>query len=105
MEHDPVFATYRGHGWALACGVPVESLLAEVCGSSTGVNAGRGGSAYFNAPDWEFHVENSIVGGGTPIAAGAAMAFQLPRIANSSAIHRRISRSARERGSMCLRSL
>jgi pyruvate dehydrogenase E1 component alpha subunit len=71
---DPVFATYRGHGWAIACGLPVKALLAEVAGRVGGPNDGRGGSAYFSAPEVGFMGENSIVGGGVPIAVGAALA-------------------------------
>src|SRR3954470_21087271 len=37
---DPVFATYRGHGWALASGSSVEALFAELLGRQGGVNAG-----------------------------------------------------------------
>ncbi len=47
---DAVFSTYRGHGWALACGLPVQSLLAELAGRVGGPNDGRGGSAYFSDP-------------------------------------------------------
>jgi len=72
--HDVVFATYRGHGWALACGLPVAALLAEACGRASGVNGGRGGSAYLSDPDHGFYGENSIVGAGVPIAVGAALA-------------------------------
>jgi pyruvate dehydrogenase E1 component alpha subunit len=71
---DALFATYRGHGWAMARGVPAESMLAEFAGRTTGVNGGRGGSAYFTAPQYGFHGENSIVGAGNPIAVGAALA-------------------------------
>lgn len=71
---DPVYATYRGHGWALARGVEVDALLAEVCGRVGGTNAGRGGSAYLSAPGRRFMGENSIVGAGAPIAVGAALA-------------------------------
>ena len=71
---DALFATYRGHGWALARGVPAEGILAECAGRATGVNGGRGGSAYFTAPEHGFHGENSIVGAGLPIAVGAALA-------------------------------
>jgi pyruvate dehydrogenase E1 component alpha subunit len=71
---DPVFATYRGHGWALACGVTVRALFAEVAGRVGGPSDGRGGSAYFSAPDVGFMGENSIVGGGVPLAVGAALA-------------------------------
>lgn len=71
---DAVFATYRGHGWALACGLPVVDLLAELCGRANGVNGGRGGSAYLSAPDYGFYGENSIVGAGAAMAVGAALA-------------------------------
>jgi TPP-dependent pyruvate/acetoin dehydrogenase alpha subunit len=71
---DALFATYRGHAWALARGVPAEPLFAELAGRATGVNGGRGGSAYFTAPQYGFHGENSIVGAGAPIAVGAALA-------------------------------
>lgn len=71
---DAVFATYRGHGWAIACGAPLRALFAELLGRATGVNGGRGGSAYLSAPDHGFYGENSIVGGGAPIATGAALA-------------------------------
>jgi len=71
---DALFATYRGHGWALARGVPAERMFAELLGRRTGVNGGRGGSAYFTAAEYGFHGENSIVGAGAPIACGAALA-------------------------------
>ncbi|MEU6713371.1 thiamine pyrophosphate-dependent dehydrogenase E1 component subunit alpha [Nonomuraea sp. NPDC046802] len=72
--HDALFATYRGHGWALARGVPAQPLFAELMGRAGGVNGGRGGSAYFTAAEYGFHGENSIVGAGAPIACGAALA-------------------------------
>jgi TPP-dependent pyruvate/acetoin dehydrogenase alpha subunit len=71
---DAVFVTYRGHGWALACGVPAEAMFAELMGRATGINGGRGGSAYFSAPAYRFYGENSIVGAGAPHAVGAALA-------------------------------
>jgi TPP-dependent pyruvate/acetoin dehydrogenase alpha subunit len=74
LPRDKVFATYRGHGWAIACGVSLEALFAELMGRETGVNGGRGGSAFLTAPSEGFMGENSIVGGGVPIATGAALA-------------------------------
>lgn len=71
---DRVFSTYRGHGWALACGVPAAGIIAELLGRESGVCRGRGGSAYFSAADWGFYGENSIVGAGAPIACGSALA-------------------------------
>ncbi|WP_328623742.1 thiamine pyrophosphate-dependent dehydrogenase E1 component subunit alpha [Streptomyces sp. NBC_00353] len=74
QPQDAVFATYRGHGWALARGVPLAPSFAELLGRSTGLNGGRGGSPYFSAPQYGFFGENSIVGAGAPIAVGAALA-------------------------------
>ena len=70
---DRVVATYRGHGWALACGVAPAALFAELLGRESGVNRGRGGSAHLSAIDVDFLGENSIVGAGAPIACGAAL--------------------------------
>lgn len=74
LDRDVVIATYRGHGWAIACGSSLESLFAEIAGRAGGVNGGRGGSAYLSDPDHGFLGENSIVGAGAPIAVGAALA-------------------------------
>lgn len=71
---DKVISTYRGHGWALAAGLDPTAVMAELCHRAGGVNGGRGGSAYFMAPDQRFVGENSIVGAGVPIACGVAMA-------------------------------
>jgi TPP-dependent pyruvate/acetoin dehydrogenase alpha subunit len=73
---DVVFPTYRGHGWSLACGVDPVRLFAELLGRETGINGGRGGSAYHFAPANGMYGENSIVGAGTVIANGAALAAQ-----------------------------
>jgi TPP-dependent pyruvate/acetoin dehydrogenase alpha subunit len=74
LSRDAIFPTYRGHGWALACGAPLVAMFAELLGRETGTNGGRGGSAYLSTPDQGMFGENSIVGAGAPIAAGAALA-------------------------------
>lgn len=74
LPKDAVFATYRGHGWAIACGVPLAKLFAELLGKRSGTNGGRAGSAYLSAPEYGFYGENAIVGAGAPIAMGAALA-------------------------------
>lgn len=71
---DAVFPTYRGHGWAVAMGVPPKAILAELLGRASGISGGRGGSAYFTAPAYGFYGENSIVGAAAPIATGSALA-------------------------------
>lgn len=74
---DRILTTYRGHGWAIARGVPLAELLAELAHRDGGINGGRGGSAHFFAPRWGLLGENSIVGAGVPIGAGVAMAAAL----------------------------
>ncbi len=74
---DRVFATYRGHGWALACGVPLAAAYGELLGREIGPCKGRGGSAQFSAADHGFFGENSIVGAGAAIALGAALSAKM----------------------------
>jgi pyruvate dehydrogenase E1 component alpha subunit len=71
---DRVFPTYRGHGWTISSGAPLEQIFGELLGREHGLNGGRGGSAYHSAPDHGMFGENSIVGAGAPIATGAALA-------------------------------
>lgn len=74
QDQDRVLSTYRGHGWALACGTDPEALMAEIAQRAAGVNGGRAGSPLLSDPDNGFLGENSIVGAGVPIAAGVALA-------------------------------
>ncbi|MGV9802101.1 alpha-ketoacid dehydrogenase subunit alpha/beta [Mycobacterium sp. NPDC003449] len=76
QKQDRVLATYRGHGWALACGTSPEALMAEIAQRRAGVNGGRAGSPLLSDPDNGFLGENSIVGAGAPIADGVALASQ-----------------------------
>ena len=76
-DDDQVVCTYRGHGWALAAGLDPMAVMAEICQRAGGLNGGRAGSAYMMAPDTRFIGENSIVGAGTTIACGVAMANRL----------------------------
>jgi pyruvate dehydrogenase E1 component alpha subunit len=74
---DLVYSTHRGHGHALAKGVPGREVMAELWGKQTGCNGGRGGSMHMFAPEYGFMGTNGIVGGGIPLATGAALAAQL----------------------------
>lgn len=71
---DIVTSTHRGHGHALAKGVPVEGIFAELFGRRSGVSGGRGGSMHLHHRASGFYGQNAIVGGGLPWAAGAAWA-------------------------------
>ena len=74
---DLVYSTHRGHGHALAKGVPGREVMAELWGKRTGCCGGRGGSMHMYAPDYGFMGTNGIVGAGIPLATGAALAAQL----------------------------
>ena len=71
---DAVVATYREHGHALARGVPMGALLAEMLGKVEGCCRGRGGSMHIFERNRRLFGGNAIVGGGLPIATGLALA-------------------------------
>jgi pyruvate dehydrogenase E1 component alpha subunit len=74
---DLVFSTHRGHGHALAKGVPSSIVLAELWGKSTGSSGGRGGSMHMYAPEYGFMGTNGIVGAPIPLATGAALSAKV----------------------------
>lgn len=74
---DLVYSTHRGHGHALAKGVPGREVMAELWGKSTSSSGGRGGSMHMYAPEYGFMGTNGIVGAGIPLATGAALSAQL----------------------------
>ena len=70
---DAIVATYREHGQALARGIAMNPLMAEMYGKQEGCCRGRGGSMHvFDAPRG-FYGGNAIVGGGLPLAVGTAL--------------------------------
>ena len=74
---DLIFSTHRGHGHALAKGVPAKTVLAELWGKTTGSSGGRGGSMHMYAPEYGFMGTNGIVGAPIPLATGAALSAKL----------------------------
>ena len=76
---DLVFSTHRGHGHALAKGVPARIVLAELWGKATGSSGGRGGSMHMYAPEYGFMGTNGIVGAPIPLATGAALSAKLKK--------------------------
>nr|WP_255649318.1 pyruvate dehydrogenase (acetyl-transferring) E1 component subunit alpha [Nocardia australiensis] len=71
---DAVVSTYREHGHALARGIPISALMAEMYGRTTGCSHGRGGSMHLFDAGRRFYGGNAIVGGGLPVAVGLALA-------------------------------
>src|SRR5882757_7637777 len=74
---DVVFSTHRGHGHALAKGMPPGPLMAELFGRATGCSHGRGGSMHLFAPEIGMMGTSGIVGPCILQAAGAGYSFKL----------------------------
>jgi acetoin:2,6-dichlorophenolindophenol oxidoreductase subunit alpha len=70
---DKIASNHRGHGHCLAKGADVRRLMAEIMGRRPGYGLGRGGSLHiFDAANGNLGT-NGIVGGGIPLAVGAAL--------------------------------
>ena len=76
---DVIFSTHRGHGHALAKGMPPGDLIAELFGRSTGCSRGRGGSMHLFSPEIGMLGTSGIVGPCILQAAGGGYAFKLAR--------------------------
>ncbi|MFB2553687.1 thiamine pyrophosphate-dependent dehydrogenase E1 component subunit alpha [Ensifer soli] len=70
---DQITSTHRGHGHCIAKGADVSRMFAEFFGKTTGYCAGRGGSMHIADVTTGNLGANGIVGGGLPIAVGAAL--------------------------------
>ena len=70
---DYITSTHRGHGHCLAKGGDPGRMLAELMGRDGGYCRGRGGSMHLFATEIGLLGGNGIVGGGLPIALGAAL--------------------------------
>ena len=73
---DTITSTHRGHGHCIAKGGDVRRMFAELFGRATGYCRGKGGSMHIADLDIGILGANGIVGGGPPIAVGAAFAAQ-----------------------------
>jgi acetoin:2,6-dichlorophenolindophenol oxidoreductase subunit alpha len=69
-KDDYVFSTHRGHGHAVAKGVDLNKVVAELLGRATGCSGGRGGSMHLFDVEVGLMGGNGIVGGGLPLALG-----------------------------------
>ena len=80
---DLTVTTYRGHGHALAKGVPAKLCMAELFGKETGNCKGLGGSMHVAIyPQTGSLYATAIVGSGIPIAAGVGLGLKLKKSKN-----------------------
>jgi TPP-dependent pyruvate/acetoin dehydrogenase alpha subunit len=73
---DYIVSTHRGHGHAIAKGHEIGRMYAELFGKATGYCRGRGGSMHVSSAALFNLGANGIVGGGIPIAVGAALGLR-----------------------------
>lgn len=71
---DYIVSTYRDHGHAIARGLDIKSLMAELFGKGSGISKGNGGSMHFFDRNAHFMGGHGIVGGHISLAAGIAFA-------------------------------
>jgi pyruvate dehydrogenase E1 component alpha subunit len=72
-DDDYVASTHRGHGHAIAKGVAVDGMMAELFGRESGTNHGKGGSMHIADTSVGMLGATGVVGAGTPLALGAAL--------------------------------
>ncbi len=76
---DTVTCTYRGHGHALALGLTLKSMMAEMMGKRSGCCKGKGGSMHLTDMEVGLIGTFAIVGAGLPVTNGAALTAQLKK--------------------------
>ena len=69
---DYITSTHRGHGHTIAKGGDIKRMMAELYGKATGYCKGKGGSMHITDMSIGMLGANGIVGGGIPMAVGAA---------------------------------
>jgi pyruvate dehydrogenase E1 component alpha subunit len=78
-KDDYVIGSHRGHGIAIAKGVPLDKLAAEILGKETGCCKGRAGSMRLAYVDAGLLYSCAVVGAGLPLAAGVGLSIKLRR--------------------------
>ncbi|MBQ0058395.1 MAG: thiamine pyrophosphate-dependent dehydrogenase E1 component subunit alpha [Lachnospiraceae bacterium] len=81
-DDDYITSTHRGHGHCIAKGAELDRALAELMGKATGYCKGRSGSMHIADFTKGNLGANAIVGGGLPIATGAALSIQMQKKQN-----------------------
>ena len=73
-DHDYITSTHRPNGHLIAKGISLKEMMAELFGKNEGSCAGKGGPMHIADIEKGILGANGIVGGGFPIAVGAAFA-------------------------------
>lgn len=81
-DRDYIASTHRGHGHCIAKECDLNSMMAEIYGKATGLCKGKGGSMHIADLEKGILGANGIVGGGFPLAVGAALTAKLKQTDN-----------------------
>ena len=76
---DIITSNHRGHGQAIAKGIDLNAMMAEILGKYTGICKGKGGSMHIADVEAGNLGANGIVGGGHGLAVGAALTQQMKK--------------------------
>lgn len=76
-DEDYIVSTHRGHGHCIAKGCDVTGMMKEIYGRADGLCNGKAGSMHIADIEKGMLGANGIVGGGQPIAVGAAISTKL----------------------------
>jgi acetoin:2,6-dichlorophenolindophenol oxidoreductase subunit alpha len=79
QKGDLFTSTHRGHGHCIAGGADLNLMMAELLGKRDGYCKGKGGSMHIADVEAGNLGANGVVGGGIPLAVGAALTLQLKK--------------------------
>ena len=71
-QSDYIISNHRPHGHAIAKGVNLNMMMAEIFGKKSGTNGGKGGSMHIHDSECGLIMSTGIVGSGIPVACGTA---------------------------------
>ena len=77
---DLIASTHRGHGHCISKGIDLNRMMAELLGKESGYCKGKGGSMHIADLDRGNLGANGVVGGGIPLAVGAALTTKMKNI-------------------------
>lgn len=75
-ERDYVFGTHRGHNQALARGIDLNAMMAEILAKETGVCKGKGGSMHIADPSIHYFGADGVLGASAVMSNGVALAIK-----------------------------
>jgi len=73
---DYVFGTHRGHSQAIAKGIDIDHMMAEILAKATGVCKGKGGSMHIADPDIHYFGADGVLGTSPVMCCGTALSIK-----------------------------